>query len=201
MLKKIDDHHPWKKDLETIVQQTSRCRNIVKGLLDFARQRTPDKKLSDIHTLLDQTLTLVEKQAPFQNIEIQKEFEKRIPSLLVDGDQIQQVFMNILLNAADAMAENGGRLTIRTDVSDGMAEICFTDTGVGIPKDHVAKLFDPFFTTKQTGKGTGLGLAISYGIIQSHNGDIQVESEVGKGATFRVRLPITSENQKSAEGG
>jgi two-component system NtrC family sensor kinase len=193
MLKKVDENHPWKKDLETIVQQTSRCRNIVKGLLDFARQRKPDKKEWDIHTLIERTLTLVEKQAPFQNITIVKEFKTSIPMLFIDGDQIQQVFMNILLNAADAMAE-GGKLTIRTDLKDGVAEVSFTDTGSGIPKEHLSKLFDPFFTTKQTGKGTGLGLAISYGIVQSHNGDIQVDSEMGKGSTFRIKIPVDGKN-------
>jgi two-component system NtrC family sensor kinase len=195
MLKKVDENHPWKKDLENIVQQTTRCRNIVRGLLDFARQRKPDKKEWDIHVLIDNTLTLVEKQAPFQNIKIDKQFKTGIPMLFVDGDQIQQVFMNILLNAADAMTGNGGTLTIKTDLKNGIAEVSFTDTGCGISKEHLSKLFDPFFTTKQTGKGTGLGLAISYGIIQSHNGDIDVESEVGKGSTFRIKLPIERQDQ------
>ncbi len=190
MLKKADENHPWKKDLENIVTQTTRCRNIVRGLLDFARQRKPDKKEWDINKLVDQTLTLVDKQAVFQNIRVIKELKPSIPMLFVDGDQIQQVFMNILLNAADAMTEKGGTLTIQTELKDGMATVSFTDTGCGIPKEHLPKLFDPFFTTKQTGKGTGLGLAISYGIIQSHNGDIEVESEVGKGSTFRVKLPV-----------
>jgi two-component system, NtrC family, sensor kinase len=200
ILKKIDANHPWRKDLETIVQQTSRCRDIVKGLLDFARQRKPDKKLWNINTLIDNTLSLLEKQAPFHNIEIKKDFKADMPPLFIDGDQIEQVFMNILLNAADAMAEKGGKLTIRTDLKDGMAEVSFADTGVGITREHISKLFDPFFTTKQTGRGTGLGLAISYGIVQSHNGDIKVESELGKGSTFYVKLPITNENQKHPEG-
>jgi two-component system NtrC family sensor kinase len=194
MLKKVDEKNPWKKDLENIVKQTTRCRNIVKGLLDFARQRKPDKKEWDIHTLIVQTLTLVEKQAPFQNIQIIKEFSTGIPTLFVDADQIQQVFMNILLNAADAMAGNGGTLTIQTALRDGRTEISFMDTGCGIAKEHLSKLFDPFFTTKETGKGTGLGLAISYGIIQSHGGDIEVKSEVGKGSTFRIKLPIEKQN-------
>jgi two-component system NtrC family sensor kinase len=194
MLKKADENHPWKKDLENIVQQTTRCRNIVRGLLDFARQRKPDKREWDIHTLIDNTLTLVEKQAPFQNIKIDKQFKTGIPMLFVDGDQIQQVFMNILLNAGDAMAGGGGHLTIQTDLKDGLAEISFTDTGCGISKEHLSKLFDPFFTTKETGKGTGLGLAISYGIVQSHGGDIEAESEVGKGSTFRIKLPIEKPN-------
>jgi two-component system NtrC family sensor kinase len=192
MLKKVDESNPWKKDLENIVQQTTRCRNIVRGLLDFARQRKPDKKGWDIHTLIDRTVTLVENQAPFQNVKIVKNFKKDVPMLYVDADQIQQVFMNILINAADAMAGNGGTLTIKTDLRDGMVEVSFNDTGSGMSKEHLSKVFTPFFTTKETGKGTGLGLAISYGIIQSHSGDIEAESEVGKGSTFRIRLPIES---------
>jgi len=200
MLKKTDENHPWRKDLENIVQQTTRCRNIVRGLLDFARQRKPDKKEWDIHLLIDKTLTLVEEQAPFQNIKIDKQFKTGIPMLFVDGDQIQQVFMNILLNAADAMAGKDGNLTIHTDIKDGLAEISFTDTGYGISKEHLPKLFDPFFTTKETGKGTGLGLAISYGIIQSHGGDIEVQSQVGKGSTFRIKLPIERPNEGPRRG-
>jgi two-component system NtrC family sensor kinase len=196
MLKKVDEKNPWKRDLENIVEQTTRCRNIVRGLLDFARQRKPDKREWNIHTLIERTLTLVENQAPFQNITITKQFKTGVPPLLVDADQIQQVFMNILLNAADAMTRNGGTLTIKTDSKDGTAEVSFTDTGCGIAKEHLSKLFDPFFTTKETGKGTGLGLAISYGIIQSHGGDIEVESVIGKGSTFKIRLPIEKQNGK-----
>ena len=194
ILKKVDENHPWKRDLENIVQQTTRCRNIVRGLLDFARQRKPDKKEWDVHTLIDRTVTLVENQARFQNIKIVKEFKTSIPMLFLDGDQIQQVFMNIIINAADAMARNGGTLTIKTNLKDGMAEVSFADSGCGITKEHLSKLFDPFFTTKETGKGTGLGLAISYGIIQSHGGDIEVESQLGKGSTFRIKLPIEKQN-------
>ena len=201
MLKKVDENNPWKKDLENIVQQTTRCRNIVRGLLDFARQRKPDKKEWDIHTLIDRTVTLVENQARFQNIKIVKQFKTDIGMLFVDGDQIQQVFMNIIINAADAMAGDGGTLTIKTNMKDGMAEVSFTDSGCGMPKEHLSKLFAPFFTTKETGKGTGLGLAISYGIIQSHNGEIDVESEVGKGSTFRIRLPIEKQNGELGRSG
>jgi len=197
MLKKVDENHPWKKDLENIVQQTIRCANIVRGLLDFTHQRKPDKKEWDINTLIDQTLTLVEKQARFRNIKIIREFRKDIPVLLVDADQIQQVFMNIIINAADAMTGDGGMLTVKTSLNNGIAEISFTDTGRGINKEHLSKLFVPFFTTKETGKGTGLGLAISYEIIRSHNGEIDVESEVGKGSIFRIRLPIEKQERKS----
>ncbi len=204
LLKKVDEAHPLKKDLENIVQQTTRCRNIVRGLLDFARQRKPDKKDWDIHTLLDRTVTLVENQARFQNIKIVKEFKTGIPMLFVDGDQIQQVFMNIIINAADAMAGDGGTLTIKTNNKDGTAEVSFTDTGCGMTKENLSKLFAPFFTTKEIGKGTGLGLAISYGIIQSHGGDIEVESQVEKGSTFRIKLPIEQQDgglSRSGEAG
>lgn len=193
MLKKTEDGHPWKKDLENIVEQTTRCRNIVRALLDFARQRKPDKKESDINKLVERTIGLIENQVRFQNIKIIKEFKEDMPMLFVDADQIQQVFMNILINAADAMAGNGGTLTIKTDLRNGKALISFTDTGCGMSAEQLSRLFTPFFTTKETGKGTGLGLAISYGIIQSHNGDIEVESEIGKGTTFKIKLPIERE--------
>ncbi len=199
MLKKIDDQHPWKKDLENIVQQTTRCRNIVKGLLDFARQRKPDRKEWDIHALIDRTVTLVQNQARFQNIKIVREFDPQLPKLLVDGDQIQQVFMNIIINAADAMTGQEGILTIKTTSCNGIAEVLFKDTGCGMSKEHLSKIFTPFFTTKETGKGTGLGLAISYGIIQSHGGEIKVESELGRGSTFRITLPIDHPNDSTME--
>ncbi|MCX8117392.1 MAG: ATP-binding protein [Desulfobacterota bacterium] len=190
ILKKMDESHPWRRDMENIVTQTTRCRNIVKALLDFARQRKPDKRETDLHLLIDRTLQLLENQARFQNVKIQREYQNELPMLSIDGDQIQQVFMNILINAADAMADQGGTLTIKTAVHDGMVEVSFKDTGCGIPPEHLSKIFTPFFTTKETGKGTGLGLAISYAIVQGHGGDIEVESEVGRGATFRVKLPI-----------
>jgi signal transduction histidine kinase len=169
--------------------------------LDFARQRKPDKKEWDIHTIINQTVTLVENQARFQNIKIGREFKMDMPLLFIDADQIQQVFMNIIINAADAMAGDGGTLTIKTNLKDGIAEVSFTDTGCGMSKEHLSKLFAPFFTTKETGKGTGLGLAISYGIIQSHNGDIDVVSEVEKGSTFRIKLPVEKQNGESGKLG
>lgn len=200
ILKKMDEAHPWRRDMENIVQQTTRCRNIVKGLLDFTRQRKPDKRETDLHQLIDRTLDLLENQARFQNVKINKEYRDDLPRLSIDGDQIQQVFMNILINAADAMGDHGGTLTIRTAVLDGMVEIAFADTGCGIPQEHLSKVFTPFFTTKETGKGTGLGLAISYVIVQGHGGDIEVESEVGKGATFRVKLPIETSEREAGKG-
>ena len=109
--------------------------------------------------------------------------------------------MNIIINAADAMGGDGGALTIETSMKDGMAEVSFTDTGCGMSKEHLSKLFAPFFTTKEIGKGTGLGLAISYGIVQSHNGEIDVESELGKGSTFRIKLPIEKQDGELGRSG
>ena len=143
----------------------------------------------------------MERQALFQNIAIKKIFSLSLPKIIADGAQLQQVFMNIIINAADAMTGDGGTLTVKTDLNNGIAEISFMDTGRGISKEHFSKLFTPFFTTKETGKGTGLGLAISYGIIQSHNGDIDVKSEMGKGSTFRIKLPIEKQDGELGRSG
>jgi two-component system NtrC family sensor kinase len=133
----------------------------------------------------------VENQAIFQNIKIIKDLMSSLPPVLVDSSQIQQVFINITLNAAEAM-DGQGELTIVTRESqDGHhIEIGITDTGCGISEENMKRLFEPFYTTKEVGRGTGLGLAISYGIIQRNNGTIQVKSHVGEGTTFTIRLPI-----------
>jgi two-component system NtrC family sensor kinase len=180
-----------RENLEKIVREANRCKNIVKGLLDFARQTKPELKIADINDIINNVLSLVEKQALFQNIEIVKNFQSNLPMIKVDISQIQQVFINIIVNAAEAM-KGYGKLTITTKLSkdNQFIEIEFTDTGCGITPENMKKLFQPFFTTKEVGKGTGLGLAISYGIIERHKGKIQVHSEVGKGTTFTIKLPI-----------
>jgi len=189
LLKKTPEDDPQREDLEVIVTEATRCKRIVQGLLDFARQRDPEKSLADINKIIEDSLSLVENQASFQNIEIIKELDSDLPKIMVDVNQIQQVFMNIILNAAEAMPD-GGYLTISTQVVDRSIEIKFIDTGCGIPQENIGRLFDPFFTTKEPGKGTGLGLAVSHGIVTRHQGRIEVESQVGKGTTFTVKLPI-----------
>jgi len=183
-----------RKNLEKTVTEASRCKDIVKGLLDFARQTEPKVEESDVNETLERTLALVENQALFQNVKIAKVFPPSLPRTMMDGGQIQQVFTNIVLNAAEAM-EGRGELTIVTRMSrEGESiEIEFTDTGHGIPQENLEKIFDPFFTTKEVGHGTGLGLAVSYGIIAKHKGTIDVKSEAGKGTTFIVRLPLIAE--------
>jgi two-component system, NtrC family, sensor kinase len=182
--------HPHHENLKKIVRETTRCKDIVKGLLDFARPREPIRAPTDLHELLDRCLSLTERQALFQNIRIVRDFAPGLPAIVGDGDQLQQVFMNIIFNAAEAMAGNG-TLTLRSsfDAERDMVAVAVADTGHGIPEEDKERLFEPFFTTKEVGRGTGLGLAISYGIVQKHGGAIEVLSQPGHGTTFTVLLP------------
>jgi two-component system NtrC family sensor kinase len=180
-----------RKNLEKIVKESTRCKDIVKGLLDFARQTEPETRLADINTVLKSTLSLVEKQTLFQNIQVITQLNPDLPLVEIDTTQIQQVFMNIIMNAAEAM-EGKGELSVSTKRSDDnrFVEIDFTDSGCGISQQNLKRVFEPFFTTKEVGHGTGLGLAISYGLIEKHKGSIDVRSIVGKGTTFIIKLPI-----------
>jgi signal transduction histidine kinase len=148
---------------------------------------------TDINDVVNRALSIFERQALFQNIRIQKECSD-LPRLIADGAQLQQVFTNIIANAAEAMDGNGV-LTIRTylNCQTDCIKVDFTDTGHGVREEDKPRLFEPFFTTKEVGKGTGLGLAISYGIVQKHQGSIQVQSELGKGSTFTVVFPLKKE--------
>ncbi len=179
-----------KNDLDTVIQETERCATIVKGLLDFARESVPQKTWTSLNDILDASLALVRNQAQFQNITIVRDYCPDIPAILADPHQLEQVIINMLLNAGHAMAA-GGTLTIisarASDLNGVMVKIA--DTGCGIPEENLSRIFDPFFTTKDT-SGTGLGLSVSYGIINSHGGSIEVESSVGVGTTFTINLPI-----------
>lgn len=190
LLERVSSENSATSSAQKIVTQANRCRDIIRGLLDFSRQRKPDTTVCDINSVLDECVSLLENQASFHNIQTVKELEDGLPMILVDPSQMQQVFINIIINAAEAM-EEGGQLTLKTrfDPNDEFVEIDISDTGHGIPEENMEKLFDPFFTTKDVGHGTGLGLAISYGIIKEHQGTISVESEVDKGTTFQIRLP------------
>jgi two-component system NtrC family sensor kinase len=189
LLEDLPADDPRREDVDIIVRETIRCREIVKRLLDFARQTKPQKKLTDVNALIDNILLLVRNQTSFRNITISKDLAEGLPQILCDIDQIQQVFINIILNAAEAMT-GGGSLSVATAVPAGSEFLTVTiaDTGPGIPEEVRERIFDPFFTTKE--HGTGLGLSISYGIVEQHGGDITVESTLGKGSTFTVRLPL-----------
>jgi two-component system NtrC family sensor kinase len=193
LLEKMPDEDSKRNSIEKIVNQADRCRNIIRGLLDFARQRKPHKVLSNINPILQECISLIEKQVIFHNIEIIKDFEENLPRTRIDPSQMQQVFMNMIINAAEAI-EGNGRLMIATsyDAPGRFIRVRFTDTGHGVNEQDLEKIFDPFFTTKEVGHGTGLGLAISFGIVKEHGGTISVSSRAGEGTTFTVRLPVTT---------
>jgi len=192
VLENLEINDPLRKNLEKTIGEASRCRDIVKGLLDFARQTEPNIEKADVNEIIERTLALVENQALFQNVKITKTICTSLPKVFIDVGQIQQVFTNIVFNAAEAM-EGKGELTVTTKMArdgDEFMVIEFTDTGCGIPPQNLDKVFDPFFTTKEVGRGTGLGLSISHGIISRLGGSIEVKSERNKGATFIIKLPI-----------
>ncbi len=186
-------------DLAIIVRETHRCSNIVRELLNFSRESLPDKTPGSVNRVMDFSLALVENQAYFHNIQITRLYDPQIPAIPMDSAQIQQVFLNILVNASQAMPE-GGKLTIQTGVDPQTEEvfIWIGDTGCGIPPENLEKIFDPFFSTKGH-QGTGLGLSVSYGIIENHGGRIEVESEPGVGTVFQIRLPIRFVGEPRAE--
>ena len=171
-----------------IVAETTRCSTIVQGLLDFARQNPPAKKLADINDVITSTLMLLNSQILVNNVRVEKKLDTSLPPLLIDSDKIKQVFTNIIINAIDSMPD-GGKLDVASASVNNFTEVTFRDTGSGIAEENLNSIFDPFFSTKGT-RGTGLGLAISYGIIQQHGGTISVDSEIGFGTTMIIRLPV-----------
>ena len=194
LLEDTEKESPYYENLEKIVKETTRCKEIVNGLLKFARPKEPEIALTDINETIDKSLALLKSQSLFQNILIKKDYSISLPQIIVDSSQLEQVFINIILNAVDAMREKG-TLTIKTSQNDlrDHIHVSFTDSGQGIEDENKAKLFEPFFTTKDVGQGTGLGLSISYSIIQKHHGTIEVQSRIGEGSTFTVKLPTTRE--------
>lgn len=188
------------EDLEVIIEQANRCSKIIKGMLGFARKGVSEATSIDINNLLEAVVQMVKNTAKFHNVEVAMELSKDLPKITIDPNQMQQVFLNFLTNAADAM-DNRGNITIATrTISEGpdkkLLELEFTDNGPGILPDNLGKIFEPFFTTKPAGKGTGLGLPVSYGIIKKHGGEIVVRSKVGTGTTFFVRMPIEPPGKK-----
>lgn len=180
----IDDN------LQLIIEETTRCSSIVRGLLEFARQTPPEKTPVDINHVIENTLLIMETQALVHKVKIEKYLAENLPQIMVDVSKIKQVFTNMVLNAMEAMSDGGVlKIVSQTSKDNRFIEVEFEDNGKGIRKEHLRKIFDPFFSTKGT-KGTGLGLSISYGIIQQHSGTIDVQSDVGRGTKMTVRLPL-----------
>ncbi len=189
LLEELGSDNEKGEDLKRIASEAKRCKNIVKGLLEFSRQTGNMMSNVDINELLEQGLHLFENQPVFYNIKIIRDYDNTLPFVKCDSARLKQVFINLTQNAIDAMNEKGV-FTIKTRFDGKKTEIIFSDTGTGIPDDIKQKIFDPFFTTKEVGKGTGLGLSMSYGIIKDHGGTINVKSEIGVGTSFIIELPI-----------
>jgi PAS domain S-box-containing protein len=190
-----------KKDVETIYREALRASKITQNLLSFARRHEPEKRLISLNEVLEKTIELRAHPLKVGNIELVTELAPDLPKTMADFYQLQQVFVNIINNAEQAMAaaHGKGKLVIKTEKSNGMIQITFTDDGPGISEENMKRIFDPFFTTKEVGKGTGLGLPICYGIAKAHGGRIYAKSKVGEGATFTVEIPIVSEGQSTQE--
>jgi len=199
--KKMPDGSPDAEDLDLVIRETKRCATIIRRLLDFAREKAPEKKFTDLNQVIEETARIIERPASFRDIEIAMDLDRDLPPVWVDADLIKQVIMNMLVNAQHAI-EHEGNITVRSrrfpqpkSSEPGMepvpmVEISIIDTGCGIPEKNLKRIFDPFFTSKEVGKGTGLGLSVSHGIVRAHGGAIEVESTVGKGSTFRIYLPL-----------
>jgi two-component system NtrC family sensor kinase len=199
--KNLPDDSPDAEDLDLVIRETKRCASIIRRLLDFSREKTPEKTFSNLNEQIVDTVQLVAQAAQVTNIDITTDFDEELPAIWLDENLVKQVIMNMLVNAQHAI-EGEGRIYIRTRLIGAgecpesiaepgdMAEITITDTGSGIPENDLQRIFDPFFTTKGVGKGTGLGLSVSHGTIEAHGGIIEVESTVGKGTEFRIYLPL-----------
>lgn len=183
-------------DLKVIKSETLRCREIVRGMLDFARETQLEMVRTNLNKIINAVLQVLRNHVSFQNIGIERKLDPDLPDIYVDINQIKSVINNLAVNAADAMP-NGGSLTITTSTTPDRkyVHLRITDTGVGISEENLLKVFDPFFTTKEIGKGTGLGLSVTYGIIKRHNGLINIKSQVGVGTRIDVHLPVNPEEK------
>jgi PAS domain S-box-containing protein len=188
LAKQMPENDPRHSIIEKIVKQTFRASEIVNNLLNFSRTGAAQIGNVDVNSVVEETLTLVSHPLKTSQIQVVKNLGGELPAVRGSANKLQQVFLNLFLNARDAMP-SGGILEVRTAAHNGSVEIEIADTGAGIPREHIHKIFDPFFTTKASGRGTGLGLSVSYGIIKEHAGKVDVRSTPGKGTSFHVEFP------------
>ena len=196
LLRNEPDNTQDYEDLKTIEKHARNCKRIVEDLLKFARSVETTKGVLQVNDLLREVISVVEHQFKLDNVTIETELDDSIPLLCADGEKLKQVFMNLLMNAKQAMAGQGQiQISTAHDSFRNEVTIVVADTGSGIPAEISNKIFDPFFTTKPTGQGTGLGLSVSYGIIKDHHGGIELQSTAGEGSTFTITFPVTLEEQ------
>jgi two-component system NtrC family sensor kinase len=191
-----NDQEALKSALKTVEREAQRCKRVVQDLLNFARLPRPGKVLEDVIQVLEGALSLVETQTRIQHVELIREFSNNLPTLYLDRHRIQQMIVNLCINALDAMPK-GGQLKIKVSLvskakEPPIVEIQVSDTGTGIPPEIRDRIFEPFFTTKESGKGTGLGLSLVRDIVKGHGGRLEVFSEQNRGTLFTIRLPATS---------
>jgi signal transduction histidine kinase len=189
ILEDLDPQDGNYQELETITKETLRCRKIVTSLLDFARQSKPTRKPCDINAITNESVILTNKQAAFKDVSLNFEPQAKMPPVQLDKGQIQQSIINLIINAIEA-TDAGGTITVSTAYKPSLdsIEIAVKDTGEGISDMNLVRIFDPFYTTKES--GNGLGLAITHGIVEQHNGTIDVVSQLGRGTTFTIKLPL-----------
>jgi signal transduction histidine kinase len=181
----------FRKYLGQITTETGRVGRIVSDLLAFSRRGKPNRAPADLNRIVKTTLSLVQHKMKLSNVTVETRLAEDLPPAHCDASQIQQVALNLALNAAEAtQTKSDRRVEVSTEKGDGVVLLVVSDNGEGIPPENLGKIFDPFFTTKPEGKGVGLGLAVSYGIVQAHGGEIEVKSVVGQGTTFTVSLPL-----------
>ncbi|MEJ2245929.1 MAG: ATP-binding protein, partial [Acidobacteriota bacterium] len=192
-----------KENLHKINNLALRCQRIVQNLLSFARKQKPERTLTNINEIIEKTVELRSYELQVNNIEIHRNLDRDLPKTIADAHQLQQVFLNIVTNAEQAMLESNGKgqlkIRTRTDSQNANIIVEIKDDGPGIPENHLNRIFDPFFTTKEVGKGTGLGLSLSYGMIKEHDGNIYVRSRLNEGSTFFVEIPIMANLQDDTE--
>ena len=200
-IKKEIGYQTLHEDLSSIITDTrdgaERIRNIVQNLRTFSRLDEAEFKKTDIHEGIDSTIRLLSRYFKADNIKLVREYGELQP-IDAFSSQLNQVWMNLLVNAAQAVSANGGEVRVKTETTEASVIVSISDTGNGISDEHLARIFDPFFTTKPVGEGTGLGLSISFGIIERHNGTIEVKSQLNQGSTFIVTLPIIIKTPESA---
>lgn len=193
LFKKAPEGSPQKEGLEIIMQETQRCKATIQGLLDFSREKKPEKVDANVNTVIKRALALMDNEFLIQRIQIRKNLDPEIANFQLDDNQIEQVIINMLLNASHAVEEEKGVINIQSkmDKEKDQVIIKIEDNGCGIPQDQLKKIFEPFYTTRAD--GTGLGLAVSYGIIKNHQGTIEILSEPGAGTQISIALPILKE--------